>query len=320
MGEFTNKSADGEIEDDTGKQNRLKVYGAALLFSFIVGFSFLGVKASIAVATPLEVLTYRFNFAALGALLPVVAMFVKINIKGKPLSRLIVPAGFYIGFMIFQVIGLRYSSSIESGIIFAIIPIFAKIIAQYYLGEKGDWKENIFVCLSIASVIAMFVFSATDFGGVNIQGILLLLLSSVLMALSNVLMRGVRRDFSPYSIAFAIALGGCLVFNAATIAAGIASGEPTGYFEPLRHWEFIVATAFLGIPSTLISSLLMAYMLANMEAVKATVFGNLSTGISIVAGVLFLKETLELYHIICTIFIIVGVIGTSMGSRRGVNR
>lgn len=306
-----------ESIDEADKPGKLKLYGIAILFSFIVGFSFLGIKTSMVVASPLEILTYRFNFAAIAALLPVALNLTKLNTKGKILRRLLVPACLYLGFMVLQAIGLLYASSIVSGIIFAVIPIFAKIIAYYYLGEKGDWKENIFVSMSIVAVIAMFVFSATDFQGVSIKGLILLIISSILMALSNVLMRGVRREFSPYTIAFAIAIGGCLVFNMATIAVGAATEGPLHYLEPLRHWRFIVATAFLGIPSTLISSLLMAYMLAHMEAVKAAVFGNLSTGISIVAGVLFLKEQLEIYHIICSIFIIAGVIGTSRRGSQG---
>ena len=69
---------------------------------------------------------------------------------------------------------------------------------------------------------------------------------------------------------------------------GIRNGTLWDYFQPLSHLNFVFASAYLGIPSTLISALIMAYMLANMEAVKATIFGNLSTAISIVAGVLVL--------------------------------
>lgn len=310
-GDGLKNNAQSGIENSTEK-SKIIVYGAAVLFSLIVGFSFLAVKTSMVIATPLEVLTYRYNFAALSALVPVVVRYVKIDLKGKPLKRLMLTAGFYLGFMVFQAIGLLFATSIESGIIFAIIPILAKIIAHYYLGEKGDWKQNVFITLSIAAVIAMFVFSVQDFQGVSVTGLILLFVSSLLMALSNVFMRGVRSEFSPYTIAFAISLGGCLFFNAATLASGVISGEPIQYLAPLGHWEFVLACAFLGIPSTMVSSLLMAFMLAHMQAVKATIFGNLSTAISIIVGVIFLKEPLYLYHIVCTTFIIIGVIGTSM--------
>lgn len=301
------------IDDAKKKKNsKITVYGAALLFSFTVGFSFLGVKVCMEVATPLQILTYRYNFAALSAILPLVSKKVKIDLRGKSIGKLFLPAGLYLGFMASQTVGLLFASTIESGIIFAIVPVLAKIIAYYYLNEKGNWKQNLFVTLSITAVIAMFIFSITDFQGVSIKGLIFLTASSVMMALSNVFMRGGRKEFSPYSIAFTICIGGCIIFNFVTFAIAAIRGTPLNYFDLLSHWRFVVAILFLGIPTTLGSSLLMAYMLANMEAVKATIFGNLSTCISIVAGVIFLSEPLKAYHVVCAMLIITGVIGTSL--------
>ncbi|HOA43131.1 MAG TPA: DMT family transporter [Bacillota bacterium] len=306
-----------KIEPEKASKNRQSknmklVYTAAGLFSFIVGFSFLAIKISMSMSTPLEILTYRYNFAAVAALVPLIIWRSKIDLSNKPKKRLILTAAFYLGFMAFQAYGLIYATSIESGIIFAVVPIFAKIIAYFYLGEKGTWKQNFFIIMSISAVVAMFVFSVQDFQGVNAVGLILLFISSVLMALSNVLMRGVRSEYNPYTIAFCIALSGCLLFNIMTLIEGAASGEPLQYFAPLFHWEFVLATAFLGVLSTMVSSLLAAYMLANMEAVKATIFGNLSTAISIIAGVVFLREPLYIYQIICTVLIVIGVVGTTL--------
>jgi len=305
---------DQQLELKIDKTESLwKVYGSAVVFSFIVGFSFIGVKTCVSVATPLETLTYRFNFAFLAALAVVLLGLIKIDIKGKPKKKLALTAGFYVGFMILQTIGLLFSTSIESGIIFAIIPILAKIIASIFLKESTNWKQNIFVGLSVTAVITMFVLGASDIS-VNLIGMIILLLSSVSMAISNVMMRYVRTTYKPFEITFFITAGGCILFNLATIIIGLRSGTLANYFEPLTHWNFILATVYLGIPSTLISAMLMAYMLANMEAVKATIFGNLSTAISIVAGVIVLGEPLQPYHILCTILIIAGVIGLSMPS------
>lgn len=290
-----------------------KVYGSAVLFSLIVGFSFIGVKTCVSVATPLETLTFRFNFAFLATLIVVLVGLIKIDLSGKPKKKLALTAGLYLGFMVLQTIGLVFSTSIESGIIFAIIPILAKIIASLFLKENTNWKQNVFVCMSVAAVITMFILGASDLS-VNIVGLVILLLSSVSMACSNVMMRYVRGVYKPFEISFFITGGGCILFNLATIVIGIKNGTLGDYFEPLSHLNFVLATAYLGIPSTLISALFMAYMLAHMEAVKATIFGNLSTAISIVAGVIVLGEPLQLYHIVCTILIIMGVIGLSMPS------
>jgi len=290
-----------------------KVYGSAVLFSLIVGFSFIGVKTCVSVATPLETLTFRFNFAFLATLFVVLVGLIKIDLKGKPKKKLALTAALYLGFMVFQTIGLVFSTSIESGIIFAIVPILAKIIASLFLKENTNWKQNVFVCMSVAAVITMFVLGASDLS-VNIVGLVILLLSSASMACSNVMMRYVRGVYKPFEISFFITGGGCILFNLATIVIGIKNGTLGDYFEPLSHMNFVLATAYLGIPSTLISALIMAYMLSHMEAVKATIFGNLSTAISIVAGVIVLGEPLQIYHIVCTLLIVVGVIGLSMPS------
>lgn len=295
------------------KQSNLKVYSGAVIFSLIVGFSFLGIKTSLLVATPLETLTYRFNFAFLAVLVLLLLGFVKINVQEKPKGKLALTAGLYLAFMALQAIGLLFSTSIESGIIFAMIPILVKIIASIFLKEQTNWKQNIFVCLSVVAVITMFILGSTDIT-VNVVGLVILLISSITMAVSNVMMRYVRGIYKPIEISFFITGGGCILFNAATILFGLKNGTLSEYFVPLTHWNFVIATAYLGIPSTLISALLVAYMLANIEAVKATIFGNLSTAISIVVGVIVLHEPLQAYHIICTVLIVIGVIGLSLPS------
>lgn len=300
------------------KQN-IKVYLAAVTFSLIVGFSFLGVKTCIASATTLEILVHRFNFALLAGVLILASRKAEIHIKDKNKRNLICTAGLYIGFMLLQTIGLIFATSIAAGIIFAIIPILAKLIAGVFLKETTTWKQNIFVCLSVVAVIAMFICGSTDLN-VKFIGWVILFASSLCMASSNVVMRGVRATYTPFEIAIAIAFLGFIVFNVAYIIYGIKMNIPfSAYSMPLKNPKFFLAIVYLGIPSTFISSLLMSYMLANMEAIKATVFGNLSTAISIVAGVVVLKEPLELYHILCTALIVVGVIGVSlptMGKKR----
>lgn len=310
------KKTNDEGKDIIQRKGKGKVYLAAVTFSTIVGFSFLGVKTALASASALETLAYRFNFAFLAICLPVVFGWVKIRMAGRVKKKLLITAGFYIAFMLFQVVGLIFSTSIESGIIFAIIPILAKLIAGVVLKETSTWKQNAFVCLSVAAVIAMFVQSATNFS-VNLVGLFILLISSLCMAISNVLMRYVREEFKPVEISFFIAFGGWLLFNLMAVIAGWRTGTLFHYGQLLTDIPFLISTAYLGILSTLISALLMSYMLANMEAIKATIFGNLSTAISIVAGVVFLGEPLESYHIICTLLIVVGVIGVSMPAAGG---
>lgn len=295
------------------RESKLLVYGSALLFSFIVGFSFFGFKTAVLVAGPLQTLIYRFNFAFLGILIFYFFQKDRVSLRKAPKRKLLMNAVFYLGFMALQAIGLRFATSIESGIIFAMIPILVKIVASIWLGERGDSRQNLFVTISVSGVILMFILGAGDYSGFNLFGLMLLFLSSLSMAVSNVAMRYVRKQCSPTQLSLVIAGGGFLAFNFVAIIAGLLGGNLQEYYlAPLSHPEFLLATAYLGILSTVISSMLMAYMIANLETVKATIFGNLSTAISLVAGAIFLGEPLRAYHVICTIMIIAGVLGTSM--------
>lgn len=295
----------------------IKVWSFAVAFSVLVGFSFLGIKSAIPYGGSLQILVHRYNFAFLALLVLVLFRLVKIDLKGKPKKDLFLTAGFYIGFMILQVIGLAFATSIEGAIIFAVIPIIAKVIASVFLGEKSTAAQNFFVVITVAALVAMIVLGSSQIT-FNWGATVLLILSSILMALSNVFMRYVRTQYKPIEISAAIITGGFIVFNLAFLVHGIWAGTLHEYIEPLKHAEFVIAVAYLGIGCILISAQAMSYLLSKMEAVKATIFGNLSTAISIVAGALILGEPLHIYHIVCTVLIIGGVIGLSLsGSKPG---
>lgn len=289
----------------------IKTYGAAIIFSLLVGFSFIGIKSITYLATTLEILTYRYNFAFVAMLILILYKKKSIEFKTKDKKNLGFTAFFYIFFMVLQALGLMFTTSIVSGMIFALVPIIAKVIASVFLQEKTVGIQNFFVLLSVSSLIIMIILNSSEINS-NIIGIIILLLSSTSMAISNVFMRYVRKSYSPSEISFAISLIGFIVFNLTSIVIGIKNGNLSNYFLLLNNLDFVISTAYLGIFCTMVTSFLISYMLANMEAVKATMFGNLSTAISLIAGSIVLGEKLELYHIICTIMIIIGVGGVSV--------
>jgi len=293
----------------------VKAYSAAIVFSVLVGFSFLGVKICVPLANSLQILTYRYDFAFLALILVLLSRIEKVNVRGKPKKRLFLTAGFYIGFMALQVIGLAFATSIEGAIVYAMIPIFVKVIASLFLGETSTILQNIFVGVTVTALIVMIILGSTEIH-INVGGTIVLILSSLSMAISNVFMRYVRNEYKPIEISTAIILMGTLAFNLATVGYGLFTGTLGGYFAPLKDPKFVIATAYLGVGCILFSSQLISYMLSKLPAVNATIFNNVSTAISIVAGVVVLGETLLPYHIICTALIIAGVLGLSFSGRR----
>ena len=63
------------------KNDRLKPYTAAIIFTLLTGFSFLGIKACQPYANQLEILTYRYNFAFLAVVIVWFTNVFKSNIK-----------------------------------------------------------------------------------------------------------------------------------------------------------------------------------------------------------------------------------------------
>jgi len=289
---------------------------AGVCFSVVVGFSFYAVKICVPIASTIQILAFRYNFAFLGAIVPVLTRRAVVEIRGKKKKALLWAASLYIGFMILQTIGLIFATSIESAIIFAIIPIIAKIVAAIFLDEHSTWKQNVFACLSVSALIFMIVMSAGDVEA-NLLGITILFLSSVSMAVSNVIMRYVRKEHKPFTVPFFTAALGAVCFNLAYVAwMLVTEGGLGGYFAPCVNLTFVLATAYLGIPCLVLSSWLMSYMLGYIQAIQATIFGNLSTAISIVAGIVILREPLAFYHAACVLLIITGVIGVSATAKK----
>ena len=157
--------------------DRRKGYTAAVFFSVLVGFSFLGIKICQRYTGGLNLLCYRYAFAFVAMMLLMALRIVKIDIRNKPKGKLMLTAFFYVGFMALQVVGLSHSTSVEGSIIFAVVPILVKIIASVFLGEKSSWVENVFICLTVASLVFMIVMGAAKIT-IDPLGTVLLLIST----------------------------------------------------------------------------------------------------------------------------------------------
>ncbi|MEG0156258.1 MAG: DMT family transporter [Anaerovoracaceae bacterium] len=301
------------------KHTGLKPYFAGICFSFVVGFSFVSVKTCVSYATSLQILTYRFDFALIGILLVLLFSKQKLKLKEKPKGMALLTGFFYIAFIALQTVGLAFSSSIESAILFSIVPVLVHLLATIFLKEKGTPLQTIFMFVCVSTLIYMIVRGAT---GISFSplGTALLLLSSLSMAIHNVLTRYVRASYTPFEITTMIIVEGFVFFKVAAVVDGLINKNFAEYFQPFTHIEFTVSIIYLGVFCILISAQLMAYMQGNLPSTNAAIFGNLSTAISIVAGVVLLKEAILPYHIYCSILIIAAVIGMNFsGKRKGLN-
>ncbi|MBY0120197.1 MULTISPECIES: DMT family transporter [Paenibacillus] len=292
-------------------------YIAAVLYAAIIGLSFLFVKMTVTVAHPIDVLAHRFALSLIVVSIPVIFGWIKIRLSLRDLWR-IIPLGLLspVLFFAFQAFGLVSSNSSEAGIIQAMAPVFTLVLASVFLKERTSTMQKLFLLLSVAGVVFIFIMQGSGMSIGNLKGIALLLLSTVCFAGYGVLARPLTQRYKPLELTWVTLMVGCIVFNAASLIRHASSGSMMDYIKPLGDTSYLGALAYLAILSTMISTLLASYALTHLEASQMSVFSNLSTLISIVGGAWILHEPVGYYHYIGALLIIAGVLGTNMSGRK----
>ena len=289
-----------------------KAYIAIVLAYTIIGLNPLMLKLTTPSATALELLTYRLSFAFICALFPVVIRRVKISLNLRDLIFLLPTMIVYaICFFSMQTLALETLPSTESGIIFAISPIIATVLAAALLKEKANGKQVIFIVTSVAGVIFIMLMKGASPEAFDIRGTTFMVLTAVFFALTTTLLRRVSGRYPAHTITFLVSGTGFVAYNIALVFVRLSSGTIGQYFSPLADWRFLLAVMFLGCAGMFMTSLLLSYALKRIESTKVVVFLSISTVVTIFAGAVFLSEPLHWFHILGTIIIIVGVIGTN---------
>lgn len=289
-----------------------KAYAAAILYTCIIGFSFMFVKLTFTSTGPLDTLAHRFTVSFLTASIPVIFGLIKLNITFKNMLTILPVAILYPAlFFTFQAFGLVYTSSSEAGIIQATIPIFTMVCASYFLKERTTIWQKISLLLSVSGVIYIFMMKGFGSHTPSFTGVILILLSALSSAGYNVLARKMTKQFRLIDVTYMMTIIGFICFNTLSIGNHIAAGTIHLYFQPFTSSLFLVSILYLGILSSLLTAFLSNYALSIVEASKMSVFSNVSTLITMFVGVIFLQEELAYYHIIGAIMIILGVLGTN---------
>lgn len=287
-------------------------YLAALGYAFIIGFSFLFVKISLRVAHAVDILAYRFTAAFLIAFLINKMTNKQVNISKKMWWSVLPVAIFYpVLFFLFQVIGLMYITTAEAGILQATIPIFTLILATIFIQEKTSRLGKISIVSSVLGVIYIFIMSGVNIESYSFAGVLFILLSTLSIAFYNVFARGFTKKFPLFTLTYYMTFTGFVLFNMIAITYHLLFDHIGNFFLPLTSGRFILAISYLGIFASLLTSFLSNFALAHMEATKMSVFNNLAILTTILAGILFLGESIYYYHVIGAIVIIAGVFGTN---------
>lgn len=193
------------------------------------------------------------------------------------------------------------------------------LLASYFLKERTNMWQKLSLLLSVTGVVYIFIMKGIGNVETSFIGIFLILLSAFSSSSYNVLARKMMKKFNVFDLTYMMTFIGFLSFNTIAVVNHIQSDTVRVYFEPFANATFLMAILYLGILSSFLTAFLSNYALRHMAASKMSVFSNLSTLITIIAGVVFLQEEIAYYHIIGAIMIILGVIGTNILDEKGIS-
>lgn len=299
-------------------KGQLKGMSAALLANVIFGFSFIFSKMALDVAHPLLILAVRFTVAFLALNLLMLLKLVKLNFKGKKIGGLIIMSiAQPLTYFIFELYGLKFTSSALSGIIIALVPVGVALFSGLFLGEKPTFWQIVCSIVSLIGVTAVSVISNNGSKS-HILGIILLIGAVISACAFNLLSRNCSKEFSPFERTYFMFLVGSVGFN--VIAAVALKGSYIeGIASAFSSKEFIIAIIYLAIISSVAAFMLYNYSTTKITAICSSSFSNIITVISVLAGVLILKEKFSLLQLILCLPIIAGIWGVNfVGEQKGI--
>ncbi|MCY6485045.1 DMT family transporter [Clostridium aestuarii] len=293
------------------EKERYLPYLAAGGMALIFGLSFLFTKEALSQVEPIHLLGFRFGIAAIVLSILKITKVIKIEYKGKELRKLATIALVQpVAYFIFEVFGIQLASSSEAGMMIALIPAMVTILAVIFLKEFPSRIQVMFVGLSVTGAIFTIIMKSSEIGS-NMTGIIILLMAVSCGSIFNILSRKYSMDFNPVEITYAMMCVGAITFNTIAVIQHIIKGELSNYFVPLLNLKVISAVLYLGILSSIIAFFLANYTLSKIEASRSAVFANISSIVSIIAGIVIRHEPFYWYQIVGAIMILSGVWGTN---------
>lgn len=288
------------------------VYIAMSVVALIIGFSFIYVKIALDYANPYDVLAHRFSVAMLVLFLLVITKIVQLpKIQFKSIGVLILLSLFYpILFFLLLTVGMVSTSASEAGIIFAMTPVLTLIFAALFLNERTSLFQKAGVLISVTAVMYIFYKNGVNTTTNSLIGNLLLILS-VLSAIGYfILIKKLSSSYTPLDLTIIIVFVAFLVFNGIAIFRHTQTHSLNSFFQPLSNNQFLIATLYLGILSTLLTSFLTNYSLSAIPASSVSIFNNLSPIFAIFGGVVVLGDQLFDYQLYGGAFVFLGMIAT----------
>ena len=289
------------------RKRRFKLILAAIVSHGAWGFSFLASRKGLDAAPVFVLLSHRFGLSFLVMNLLLLMGMGKVDLRGKALWKplllgLMEPVVYFFG----EQYGILHSNTSFSGVMIAMIPIVSTLAAAPVLREKPTVGQLLFSLLSIGGVVGLGMMNRNS-GQLDWIGVVALIVAVLSAGAYTLIGRGISRAYTPFERTYMMMGVGTAVFT--PIALIQTRGSVTDYIRPLGQPTYLAAILFLALVCSVACYFLSSYTITYMTVARETVFSNLTTAVSVFAGVIFLHEPFTWFGALCCLVIFVGIYG-----------
>lgn len=286
-------------------------YVAGLFLTLIMGLSFLAAKIALDHCTQECMLAWRFACAAVTMWGLKKLGLIHIDLWHKPWLRLLGIALVYpVLSFIFEAKGVALLPSSEAGVIVSLMPVISLMLGAIFLGERPRFIQVSMVLLSVVGVVVIALYSGTSEEAGSLAGVLFLLVSCTCGSSVTILVRKNRRIFSSIEMTYFMNV------LAAAVYTVLALGKSYGSWEkdlvlPMLQRDACLSILYLGLGCSVAGFFCLNYLYAHLEVARASVFTNLVTVVSVIAGVVLRDEHLSTVKLLGMACILIGVWGVN---------
>lgn len=288
---------------------------AVILGNCIFGFSFLFSKLALMITIPSVLIAVRFTLAFFVLNLIVLIgtkikkedgnAWITFRLSNKPKKDILLLALFQpVIYFIAENYGIVYTSSAFAGIIIAVIPLAGIVFDVLLMHAKTDIRQILCALFSVIGV-AITTIGARNMNS-SVKGLLVLLIAVVAGALFYVFSKKAGEHYNPLERTYVMfGIGSAFyVFLAAVQCFGRYEEL---VLDALRQPVFWGSILYLAVVSSVVAFLLLNFGSSYVSVSQASLFANLTTVISTIAGVAILHETFNLQQGIGAVIILASV-------------
>lgn len=197
----------------------------------LLGVLLSGHNRSVGKPCSMQLLSLRWTVSALIFIILSALRIVRINYKGKDI-RLILMVGILQPciYSIFETMGIKLTTTSESSIFIATIPLMVLLIGSLFLHRKNSKKTIAAIAMAFAGVVICVAGSPGFSIGGKGTGYLLLLGAVITGALYSYAGSKAAEQFDAIEVTFGISIMGCIFFNWHQLRHGLRGQRISGLF------------------------------------------------------------------------------------------